>query len=408
MLALLAFLALLQPSGLRTIRWPRALEDRDMVVMVLDDVSYYALEDAIESLPNFQEIAANGFVFKNCHAMPLCGPSRRTLLTSTWDISGQLAKICVPGDRMAIPHAVTTFPEFFPGHASGHFGKWHEGGHPDDDDWEMTPHVQGFDVARGWMSINVVNCGGTDYSTWKRVDDGVSQLVFNQYQPDVVFDEWSEWWGETESPKLAVFASQLAHEPFHRPPTSYLPSGYPPTSDSQARYQAMLVAIDTQLGEVLAEINLSETVLVVVGDNGTPTAVGGQKGTTLEGGTRVPLIFVGEGIPTGVSTSLVSIADVVPTLLGEAAGDGADLGEIMSGAVTKVHDYVLTGQAEDQVWPYDVACHGLRYVLRRTDLGEELYDLLTDPGQGTNLIGTPALAAKEAAMRSWLEAHLPP
>lgn len=381
-------------------------QEPDIVVYVMDDVSLNALEVNIDALPTLASIASDGFVFWNAHAMPLCGPSRRTLLTGTWDISGQLATICNTGDPMPLDALV--LPEWFPGHTAGHFGKWHGGGHPSAGDWEDTPEAQGFEVARAWMPLNVENCGGDSYTTWKRVDDGVAALVISEYEPDSVMDEFEAFWGATASPKLALVSPQLAHKPFHRPPAAFLPSGYPTTPDAISKYVAMLVASDACLARVLAAIDLEETTLVIVGDNGSPTDIGGGKGTTLEGGTRVPLIFCGAGIPVGASTSIVSIADVLPTLVGEPAiGDGVSLAPLMQGTKTKAHDYILTGQAEDAQWPYDVACHGLRYVLRRTGEGEELYDLLVDPGQGTNLIGTPALATKEAAMRSWLEAHLP-
>jgi arylsulfatase A-like enzyme len=378
----------------------------DVVIVVLDDVSQVALEDASSDMPTLLDIASDGFVFWNAHSMPICGPSRRSLLRAAWDISGQTAAICSVGDPMALPEKAVVGAEFFPGHAAGMFGKWHAGGHPDSGDWELTPQAHGFDVWDG-MAINVVNCGGDSYTQWKRANNGNSSLVFNQYQPSVTLSSFEAWWAETESPRFAVVATQLPHDPFHRPPASFLPSGYPTTPDDQARYRAMLVANDHVLAEILSSIDLETTTLVIVGDNGTPVAVGGEKGTTREGGTHVPLIFAGAGIPQGASTSIVSIVDVIPTLIGQAAGDGQDLGPLMEGKVTKVHDYILTGQEEDQHWPYDVACHGLRYVLRRTDAGEELYDLLTDPGQTTNLLGTPALAVKELAMRSWLDAHLP-
>lgn len=383
-----------------------AAQENNIVVYVLDDVSLSALETSIDVIPTIAAIASDGFVFWNAHSMPLCGPSRRTLLTGTWDIGGQLATLCNVGDPMPIDGLV--LPEWFPEHEAGLFGKWHAGGNPNGGAWEDTPEAQGFEVARAWMPLNVENCGGESYTFWKRVDDGTATLVLNEYEPDSALDEFEAWWGKTKSPKLALVAPQLAHKPFHRPPAAFLPTGYPSTPDATSKYVAMLVASDACLARILATINLETTTLVIVADNGSPTDVGGGKGTTKESGTRVALIFAGAGIPVGASTSLVSIADVLPTLVGEPAiGDGVDLMPIMQGQKTKAHDYILTGQAEDAQWPYDVACHGLRYVLRRTETGEELYDLLTDPGQGTNLIGTPALAIKEAAMRSWLDAHLP-
>ena len=68
-------------------------------------------------------------------------------------------------------------------------------------------------------------------------------------------------------------------------------------------YQADIQSLDTELGRLLAEVDLSKTMVIFVGDNGVPppvkdTATGlrDAKGSAYEGGVRVPLIVAGAGV----------------------------------------------------------------------------------------------------------------
>src|SRR5690606_13573396 len=112
---------------------------------------------------------------------------------------------------------------------------------------------------------------------------------------------------------------------------SLLPSGTPyyaddPSEDTNVdRYRAVVEAIDTELGRLLRSLNVvdasgrykdsSDTLCVFMSDNGTPREVAPRgdhaKGSLYEGGTRVPLIFFGEGVPAGVvSERLVGAFDL--------------------------------------------------------------------------------------------------
>jgi len=387
---------------------PTAATQPDILLVILDDVSHVMLATAYR--PNLIALAAQGFAFLNCSSMPLCSPSRRTILTAEYTVGGQTGVVCGPPDAWTIPHSTTLLPEFFPGYAAGMFGKWHAGSNPAGP-WEETPQYQGFDVWRAGVPVNVTNCGGTDYWRWLKVEDGEAQQTLSEYQPTTARQDLLAWWEATSSPKIAVYAPQLAHEPLHRPPASLLPPGYPPAVGPAAKYEAMLVAADTLIGQVMAAVDLETTILIVVGDNGTPDIVsptpGKAKGTTYQGGIHVPMLLAGPGIPHGQSSALVSIVDIIPTLLVSDTGDGFNLHPIMDGQASSVRTYLYSGQLQDAFWPLDECARSLRWKLRRTASGDQLFDLLTDPTESVNLIDDPAQVARIATMSAWLEANRP-
>ena len=87
-------------------------------------------------------------------------------------------------------------------------------------------------------------------------------------------------------------------------------------------FELMVQDLDRAVGQILGGIDLQETLVILVGDNGTPEKVpfakaelGRGKTTAFEGGIRVPMVWAGAGIPAGSETSaLVSFVDVLPTL----------------------------------------------------------------------------------------------
>ncbi|MFN0241885.1 MAG: sulfatase-like hydrolase/transferase [Planctomycetota bacterium] len=110
---------------------------------------------------------------------------------------------------------------------------------------------------------------------------------------------------------------------------SYVP-GDPPVVGSNAAtnlrhrqlvYRAMLEAVDSEIGLLLEDIDdekLANTMIFVVGDNGTPGNLIHDpphedlhgKATIYDGGTRAPMIVAGPIVPTGGHASAVPIAAV--------------------------------------------------------------------------------------------------
>jgi arylsulfatase A-like enzyme len=120
-----------------------------------------------------------------------------------------------------------------------------------------------------------------------------------------------------------------AHTPLHAPPQNlhtYTLSGDPEDSRFE-HYCAMVQAMDTELGRLLAAIPpdvRSRTTVVFIGDNGSPNQVvtppsipTQSKGSLYEGGVRVPLVIAGrDAVAKGARCSaLVQSVDLFPTVV---------------------------------------------------------------------------------------------
>jgi arylsulfatase A-like enzyme len=199
--------------------------------------------------------------------------------------------------------------------------------------------------------------------------------------------------------------------------TSYL--GALKTRDQQQRYCDFYAhlhrVVDGCIGRLLAALDRrslrDRTVIVRTSDHGElGLSHGGLRQkmfNAYEEALRVPFVVSGPGF-AGSSDALVSLVDVVPTMVGLAGGtvsgvDGFDLGPVLRGETASVRDAVLftyddhqagtafqeaPGQpnrircVRDGRWKYAV------YVDPRGRIGSEyeLYDLETDPVEAVNLV----------------------
>jgi arylsulfatase A-like enzyme len=157
--------------------------------------------------------------------------------------------------------------------------------------------------------------------------------------------------------------------------------------------------VDWSVGQVLdtvRELGLSENTLVIfTSDNGgTKRAVNaplrGYKGSTLEGGMRVPTIAWWPGeIPAGTETGAVTgMMDILPTFVKLAGGSPPTDRRLDGGDIWPI----LTGKARAES-PHDVFYYyrGLKLEAVRSGSWklhlkrQELYNLETDIGESTNV-----------------------
>ena len=401
----------------------------DIVLIVLDDVGLQRLIDVRDAgyAPNLTAIADEGFVFLNANSAPICSPTRRMIYFGDF-YSRQSGFGCSsptgeepPASSVSIAALLAT-----QGYSSALIGKWHCGANLFGGGWQGAVLGWGWDHFQAgvqfFVSGNEGGCLGTGYNQWTEVTDGTSAPSF-EYQPGEMMERFESLWATMPSPKFVTYSAQLAHAPYHRPPESMLPPGYPATATNGEKHDAMIATLDVQVGQILATVG-PNTVVIVVSDNGTPQGIDSNpshaKTTTFQGGVRVPMFMRGPGIPVGSSWSLTSVADLYATLaeLGGAtpnpALDSRSLVPLFTNPSGTIHSKIAFGiQGDSPQFADDLACRSLRYKFRkwRADPGdpwtEEFYDLFLDEEELVNLIGDPAHATKIANHRAFAEAELP-
>lgn len=336
---------------------PAAQRPPNFIVILADDLGYADLgcygSERIAT-PHLDRMAREGTRFTDFYvAAPFCSPSRAALLTGRLPARCGVPYVLFPAEHTGLPPDEVTVAELLKprGYATACIGKWHLGWDP-----PFRPTRQGFDEFFGLPYSN-------DSNEWP-VGEPFMQVMGLQPLPLVDGKRVVE--APVDQATLTQRYTQRAVEFIRRhrdrPFFLYLPHTMPhipqfvsPEFAGKSRdglYGDCVQELDWSTGIVLntlRELDLAENTLVLfTSDNGAnarpPTAIkakspvtkarfpgrslGGSnapfragKGTTFEGGLRVPFIAWRPGkVPAGSTNSApLSALDLFPTLV-ELAG----------------------------------------------------------------------------------------
>jgi arylsulfatase A-like enzyme len=282
-------------------------------------------------------------------------------------------------------------------------------------------------------------------------------------------DDAIGWIQQQGGPWFLWLAFNAVHTPIQGPPAGlHSQSGVTEAAfanssdDAQMRLyrRAMLEAVDAELGRLLngdaalewTGIDLATTTVLVVGDNGTenplPEAVNrGEKTQIFEGGINVPLVIAGEAVDPAAEgaespalvhvvdlfATVVDLAGIDPSQVTGAAGpiDGRSLvplltdpliapGDCPSGLpdtdptctrATVYADGAFPIKARKNARLHDTTLRDADYKFVRRACTpavphtRELYDLVADPGETTDLVALGLTPQEQTAMDA-LEARL--
>ena len=340
-------------AGLAFAAGGRAAEPRkpNVIVILADDMGYADLgvtgcKDI--PTPHIDSLAKNGVRCTNGYVShPYCSPTWAGLLTGRYQQRfGHEFNPGPPTDLTAnvgLPLTETTLADRLKaaGYKTGLVGKWHLG-HAED---KFHPLNRGFDEFFGFLggSHSYVRPGAGTAAIFR----GREAVPEKEYLTDAFAREGVAF---IEKHKAEPFFLYWAFNAVHGPMEAaekYL-KRFPDIKDEKRRtYAGMLSALDDAVGLGLAKLRQAgieeDTLIFFFSDNGGPTAVNasdnrpfnGVKGTTLEGGVRVPFLVQWKGrLPAGKDYDHPVIGlDVSPTALA-AAGvaakpewkfDGVDL-----------------------------------------------------------------------------------
>ena len=366
--------------------------------------------------PNINALFANGVVFKNAWAYPVCSPTRASILTGRYSFRtgvGSTTGRLGPGiglEEMVIPKALkTTLPVL----ATANVGKWHLS--DDDNGGADNPNLMGYDYYSGLLSGAL-----SDYYLWDKTVNGDTSQVDN-YATSENVDDAINWLAEQTQPWFLWLAFNAPHTPFHLPPMDL--HGFDQltgtTEDIDANplpyYQAMVEAMDTEIGRLLTYLDArgftEKTTIIFIGDNGTPSEVttapfdpDRAKGTVYEGGINIPMVIAGPRVvnPGRMVTDLVSTVDLFATILnlfdvnpGDVVPATTTIDSISllpyientdgSSRITVVSEYFTR---EGITLPNAAkTIRNWRFKLIRFENGtEEFYNLTRDPFETNNLL----------------------
>ncbi len=410
-------------------------EQPNIVLINCDDLGYGDLGcygSTAHDTPALDRMAAEGVLLTDFYmASPVCSPSRGAMLTGCYPNrigfdSFDGLRVLFPGMGIGLHPDEITIARLLndAGYVTAMVGKWHCGDQP-----EFLPTRHGFDQ---WLGLPYSNDMGIQpdlYTSEERVELS-EKLGFELPEPlriplPLMLDEavieaqpdqatlTSRYLQESirfmrdnrDRPFFLYFAHMYVHLPI------YVQERFAAISRN-GPYGAAVACIDWAadvLLHELAELGLDDdTIVIFTSDNGALARPGegsnaplrANKGTTWEGGQRVPCIVRGPSrIAEGIECSAMATAMDLYTTIASWCGvdvpddriiDGRDISDVLDGKTSESpHEafYYYSGSNLEAVrsgnWKLHVYKSG-HYGSEGAPT-EELYDLDADIGETTDV-----------------------
>lgn len=388
----------------------------NVIILLSDDVGYgdlACLGNPVIKTPNLDAMYAESVRLNDFHVSPTCSPTRASLMTGRYNNATGVWHT-INGRSLLDPSNVTMAECFkSSGYATGIFGKWHLG-----DNYPCRPNDFHFDES--------VVCGGggiaqsPDYFDNDDRDDAyIHNGTFEKYlgfSTNIFFDRAMDFMDRSQKehrPFFCYLPTTAAHVPTWALESDAAPYvGVPGLA--HPGFFGMITNIDANLGRLrkfLGAKGMTEnTILIYAGDNGGADGVRvfnagmrGAKGSPYDGGHHVPcfIYWPAGGIKEARDiNTLTAHIDLLPTLVDlchlENHGhlvDGKSLRPLLYGKESewKPRVIVTDSQREEHLikWKDTAVMTQQWHLVSPTPDGDEskieLYDIVKDPGQKTNI-----------------------
>jgi arylsulfatase len=367
----------------------------NIVMIMVDDVApmdISAIHQGVGAIatPNIDRIAKEGLMISDFYAQPSCTAGRAAFITGQYPIRTGLTSVGQPGSPIGLSAEDVSLATLLKaqGYNTALFGKSHTG-----DRNEHLPTVHGFDQFFGILyhlnmmemfeqpefpkdpnfvgrPRNVLFTKATDK------DDATVDPRFGKVGKQAIEDkgtlgakrqetfddevlavttEWLEQAKQDGKPFFLWFAPTAMHQQIHVPPAYQGKSGHGVYSDG-------LMHLDDIIGKLLNELDdlglADNTIVLFASDNGANLAhwpmagsasYRGEKGTTWDGGLRVPMFvrWPGKVEPDIWTGEFMTMEDWLPTLMA-AAGEPNIKEKLLAGTKIGGRDYKVHLDGYDQ------------------------------------------------------------
>ncbi|MFC4992434.1 sulfatase [Rubritalea tangerina] len=354
----------------------------NIILIFTDDQGYNDLScfgSTTIKTPHIDTLAKEGTKLTSFYSpSPVCTPSRAGLLTGCYPKRVGLEKgVLFPYSKRGLHPEEVTIAEVLrsAGYATACIGKWHLGHHP-----PFLPTQQGFDYYYGIPYSNDMahpdNRGkpkGNQDNIWlnqktatqswntpllendRIIELPVDQRTITRRYTDKAIDFIAN---NKERPFFLYIPHSMPHIPLFVPEDCYDPN---PLN----AYKTVIEHIDSEVGRLVNALKAQQltenTIIIFTSDNGpwlrfehhggSAKPLRDGKGTTFEGGQRVPCIIWGPNIIPANTTNdaLASHIDLFPTLASLAGAemktrgpiDGLDLSATLTTSAPSPRDTFL-------------------------------------------------------------------
>jgi arylsulfatase A-like enzyme len=336
----------------------------NFIVIFTDDLGYGDLgaygNTAIRT-PRLDQMAAEGVRLTEFYsAAPTCTPARAALLTGRYPKRSGMVRVLAAWERAGLPLSEITLAEALKeqGYATAAIGKWHLGGLK-----KFRPDRHGFDEFFGVLYSNDMTLMPIVKVPRFELFDG-NHIVQSPARNAMLTQNYThEAVRYIRNNRSKPFFLYLAHSMPHKPVGA---SREFRGKSAQGRYGDAVEELDWSTGQILDALRETgmddRTFVVFTSDNG-PWSFGafkkrvkggsaaplrGWKGTTWEGGMRVPMIARWPGrLPEGaVRGGISTTMDLFTTFIELAGGkipndreiDGKNIMRLLEGRDSSPHE----------------------------------------------------------------------
>jgi arylsulfatase A-like enzyme len=405
--------------------WAASAKERPNIVIIrADDQGWGDLRlhgNINIETPNIDSLARDGAMFDRFYVCPVCAPTRAEFLTGRYHPRGGVRGVSTGKERLNLDEKTIGDTFKAAGYATAAFGKWHNG-----TQYPYHPNARGFDEYYGFCSGHWGNyfdpilehngkiVRGKGFITDDLTNHGLDFIEQNKGRPFFCYLPYNtphspmqvpdRFWDEYKNRPLAMRNRDPEKEEI----------------DKTRCALAMCENIDWNVGRVLKKLDdlklADKTIVIYFSDNGPNSwrwngGMKGRKGSTDEGGVRVPCIIRWPGhIKPGTKIPQIAGAiDFLPTLadmarvhiVGTKPLDGISLKPLLLGQAEKWPDRMIFSHQNGRV--------SVRTQRYRLDHTGKLFDMTTDPGQDHDVSkDKPEIAAKlRKAVARWKDEALP-
>ncbi len=343
----------------------------NIVLIMSDDLGYEVIGangGSSYKTPSIDSMAQQGMRFENAHVMPLCTPTRLSLMTGKYNFRNYIGFGLISPNEVTFGHLLTDA-----GYNTCISGKWQlysynpPDQHPEERSSGQKIEDAGFDEFCVWHPHHTEE-KGSRYKNPVIYENGQFRTdTKDKYGEDIFCDyiiDFLDRKKDDEKPFFVYWPMAATHKPHEPTPDSPEWNSFDPPSnrsigaktwaeledgsweDDPKFYRDMVEYHDKVIGRLLSYLEnqglQEDTLVVYLGDNGSPADVCsmmhqhneicGGKGKTSDRGTHVPLICLMPGtIPSKtVQTDLIEATDFLPTIF-EAAGLNFPEGYVIDG-----------------------------------------------------------------------------
>ena len=404
------FFIVLLVSEIDIVKAQENLEKRPNVILIMtDDQGYGDLAchgNTILDTPNMDRLHSQSVRFTNFHVSPTCAPTRAALMTGLY--TNRTGVWHTIGGRSLLRKDKVTMAEVFKENEyhTAIFGKWHLG-----DNYPFRPQDRGF------LEVLIHGAGGVgqtpdffdnDYYNDTYIHNGKLE-EYRGYCTDIWFKEAIKYIErQKHNPFFCYISTNAPHSPFYvdnKYSNPYKGIKNIPSNE----FYGMITNVDDNIGiltKKLEDLGIADnTILIFMTDNGSSmgdkkienikafnAGMRGKKNSEYDGGHRVPFFikYPNGKLKAGKDIKNISAhIDVLPTLIALCGlklnkpinFDGKSLMPLINGSEENWSERLLITDSQRVEHPIKWRKSAVMSDNWRLVNGEELYNMVDDPGQ---------------------------